>query len=148
MSLILVARSFTRLGFVVHSVKSVLVPAETVLLGFCSDFCQYNCVSLHRKCVWHQRAVPWAYQQCVYISLKKTKRNKQTNTFHNYNGGFIILRQLTISFAPQMQRFALPCTHFTQGLECCESWASVKKQEAEGLKLNPRVTLIALNLWL
>ena len=53
--------SLTRLGFLVQPVKSVLVLAETVLLGFYSDFCQYNCVSLHRKCVWHQRAVPWAY---------------------------------------------------------------------------------------
>ena len=26
-----------------------------------------------------------------------------------------------------MQRFALPYTHFTERLGCCESWASVKK---------------------
>ena len=38
------------------------------------------------------------------------------------------MTKLTISFVPQMQRFALLCTHFTQGLGCCESWASVKTE--------------------
>ena len=36
---------FTRLGFVIHSVKSALVPAETISAsGICSDICQYNYV--------------------------------------------------------------------------------------------------------
>ena len=60
-SLILVAH--LRDWGLLYTVKSVCVPAET--LNF-SGFFVLISVSIavsppHWKCVWHQRAVPWAY---------------------------------------------------------------------------------------
>ena len=72
--------SFTSLGFVVHSVKSVLAPAGTLsFLGFCSDFCQYNCVSPHRKCVWHQGQCRGLISSVsISVQRKQKQANRQT----------------------------------------------------------------------
>ena len=40
------------------------------------------------------------------VSISVQRKEKQI-PFQNYNGGFIISRKLTISFVPQMQRFAI-----------------------------------------
>ena len=53
---------FTRLGFVIHSVKSVLGPVETQFKGhFVRISLSTTVYPPYWKCVWHQRAVPWAY---------------------------------------------------------------------------------------
>ena len=51
---------FTRFGFVIHSVKSVLGPVETQWV-FVLISVSITVYPPHWKCVWHQRAVPWAY---------------------------------------------------------------------------------------
>ena len=83
--------------------------------------------------------------QCLGL-ISSASMSVQQTPLLNYNGGCIILRKLTVSFVPQMQRFALPCTHFTQGLGYCESWASVQKIGGRRTEAKPKSHINCLEL--